>query len=184
MYPGQPTYPGQAQQTPFGRSTGFNPTIPAPGAPSSSQTGGAVPSPYSTSGIPGQQGGNNQVTQMIMNQLTQPRAGGMGAVGGAATGQGGIAGVASKVDGEGIKVYNERTKYKEWEFLYDPQKDKSAQMAAGGQNSGGLGGNQPGNQNPLGQGPGSRGGSFGQQPSLFGQPGQPVGPSPFGQPGR
>ncbi len=35
----------------------------------------------------------------------------------------GIAGVASKSDGEGIKVYNDRTKYKEWEFIYDPRKD-------------------------------------------------------------
>jgi hypothetical protein len=36
---------------------------------------------------------------------------------------GGIAGVATKIDGEGIKLYNERTKYKEWEFIYDLSKD-------------------------------------------------------------
>jgi hypothetical protein len=38
---------------------------------------------------------------------------------------GGIAGVASKRDQEGIKVYNGRTDYKEWEFVYDISKDKS-----------------------------------------------------------
>ena len=36
---------------------------------------------------------------------------------------GGIAGVATKVEGEGIKVYNDRSKYKEWEFIYDLSKD-------------------------------------------------------------
>ena len=35
----------------------------------------------------------------------------------------GIAGVASKSEGEGIKSYNDHTKYKEWEFIYDPRKD-------------------------------------------------------------
>ncbi|HZL57938.1 MAG TPA: hypothetical protein VFC21_12685, partial [Bryobacteraceae bacterium] len=38
---------------------------------------------------------------------------------------GGIAGVASKLEQEGIKSYNERTSYDEWEFVYDISKDKS-----------------------------------------------------------
>jgi hypothetical protein len=37
---------------------------------------------------------------------------------------GGIAGVASTAEGSGIKVYNDRDKYEEWEFIYDPKKDK------------------------------------------------------------
>ena len=38
---------------------------------------------------------------------------------------GGIAGVASKREQEGIKIYNEKKKYNEWEFVYDISKDKS-----------------------------------------------------------
>jgi hypothetical protein len=36
---------------------------------------------------------------------------------------GGIAGVASKLEQEGIKTYKDRTNYKEWEFIYDIAKD-------------------------------------------------------------
>ncbi len=46
---------------------------------------------------------------------------------------GGIAGVASKLEAQGIKVYNERTKYNEWEFVYDPRKDMTNPMMAGPQ---------------------------------------------------
>jgi hypothetical protein len=35
---------------------------------------------------------------------------------------GGIAGVASKFDAEGIMVYGDHTNYKEWEFVFDPTK--------------------------------------------------------------
>jgi hypothetical protein len=37
---------------------------------------------------------------------------------------GGLAGVASTSDGEGVKVYNDRTLYAEWEFIFDLQKVK------------------------------------------------------------
>ena len=64
---------------------------------------------------------------MINRILTTPRPGGMpqGAqtLGGATLG-GGIAGVASNAEGEGVMVYNEHTKYDEWEFVYDPAKQK------------------------------------------------------------
>ncbi len=36
----------------------------------------------------------------------------------------GIVGVASTAEGEGVKVYNDRSLYQEWEFLYDPSKQK------------------------------------------------------------
>jgi len=36
---------------------------------------------------------------------------------------GGIAGVASKARADSIKVYKDRTKYNEWEFIYDPRED-------------------------------------------------------------
>jgi hypothetical protein len=41
---------------------------------------------------------------------------------GAGGGGGGIAGVASKAEMEGIMVYNERTAYNEWEFVFDQTK--------------------------------------------------------------
>ena len=62
---------------------------------------------------------------MIRNILTTPRPGGMPQqLGGGGVVGGGIAGVASTAEGEGVKVYNERTLYEEWEFIYDPQKQK------------------------------------------------------------
>ena len=43
---------------------------------------------------------------------------------------GGFAGVASKLEQEGIKSYNEHKAYNEWEFVYDISKDP-ARGAAG-----------------------------------------------------
>jgi hypothetical protein len=37
---------------------------------------------------------------------------------------GGIAGVATTAEGEGVKVYNDHTLYQEWEFIFDPAKQK------------------------------------------------------------
>ena len=72
--------------------------------------------------------------------LTQPRA--MAPAGGAATSQqpgatqigGGIAGVASTLERGGIKVYNEKDKYNEWEFLFDLTQDKTGLGQQPGQN--------------------------------------------------
>jgi hypothetical protein len=72
---------------------------------------------------------NPAVGQQIMGMLTRPSttgtAGanmpmGMGGLGA------GIAGVASKHEGEGIKLINDRSLYKEWEFLYDAARDPRA----------------------------------------------------------
>jgi hypothetical protein len=66
---------------------------------------------------------------MINQMLMGPRPGGLAGVGqaqGAAMASG-MAGVASKVDSEGLMVYNDRTNYKEWEFVYDPTKDRPRQ---------------------------------------------------------
>src|SRR5581483_3846562 len=54
-----------------------------------------------------------------------------------------IAGVASKAEGEGIKSYNDHTKYKEWEFTFDFKKFLQNQQQAG---------LQAGQQNATGQG--------------------------------
>ncbi len=45
---------------------------------------------------------------------------------------GGLAGVASKREREGIKIYRDRTAYNEWEFVYDVTQDKSRQGLGGG----------------------------------------------------
>jgi len=93
-------------------------------------------------------------TSLINNLLTTPRPGGLAGLGGAptvdqngnaipqqATGGltapaaaaqpatqqigGGIAGVASNLKQEGIKVYKDQKPYNKWEFVYDITQDKS-----------------------------------------------------------
>jgi hypothetical protein len=87
--------------------------------------------------------------------------------------------VASKYEGKGIKVYNERAKYEEWEFVFDMRNDPRLQQQMqqlmqanplGGQALPGGQGNRPGGQNPAGPGFGNPG---------FGPPGNPG----FGNPG-
>jgi hypothetical protein len=133
--------------------TGVNPLQPFayPGQPVNSQTGGVSPSPYPYSTQPGAQGapppfgqpgtttlpggppGPNQALSLINQILTTPRSGvaaaGAQPMGGMQIG-GGIAGVASTVERTGIKIYNEKEKYNEWEFLYDLTKDKTGMGAA------------------------------------------------------
>lgn len=135
---------------------------------------------------------------VIQNLLTRPRTpppgigqeGGMGAnplgpmtnpggtflAGGPAAGGGngqfgggGIAGVASKKEGKGIKIINERERIEEWEFIYDWGKDRGGRP---GPNSQGQ--NQvPGGLNPaqgmgMGMGMGMGGGQQQQPGSGFG----------------
>ena len=64
---------------------------------------------------------------------------------------GGIAGVASKIEREGIKLYRDHKSYHEWEFVYDLAQDKS--RAGGGQITpvaapGGAPGGAPGTPPP------------------------------------
>ena len=63
---------------------------------------------------------------------------GMGGPGGMA-GSGGIAGVASTKDMEGIRLYNEKSNYKEWEFLFDRKKAMESAGMGGMQNQNGMG---------------------------------------------
>lgn len=88
---------------------------------------------------------------------------------------GGLAGVASKMEREGIKVYRDRTAYNEWEFVYDVTQDKSRQ---------GTGGAVTPNAAPGGSGaspssaPASNG--LGSQPgNVFPQPVAQPSPQPF-----
>lgn len=166
MAPGQP-FPGQAGVNSFGQQ---NPSQPFGGVPNGF---GQQPN--------GQPGGAPGNAASVINQLlTTPRPGGLNGVGGvdpnaaqagggltatiggapgtpiqAGTAQnvigGGIAGVASKLEESGIKIYNEQKSYNKWEFVYDITKDPArtgataipAQQNANGQNANGQ---NPNNQ--------------------------------------
>jgi hypothetical protein len=172
-FPGTPPPNGVTPQNPnYGYPPGF------PGTPGvGPQTAQPVPAPPQMPGLPafptqaatGQgfgQGGqtplpsNNPAADLIRRQLTTPRAGGF--PGAAASGQngmqGGIAGVASKMEEKTIKVYNERERIDEWEFVYDPTKDTSMQQAgAAGGAQGGIPGmpGSPGSPGNNGARPGT-----------------------------
>ena len=181
-YPGgQQPYPGQPGGTfPIGRpATGY------PQAPISSQTGGVgtAPMPGGFNPLGGAVAGaaqQNAALDAIGKLLITPRQGGIGGpqAGAAAMGPG-IVGVASKHEGLGIKIYAERNKYQEWEFVYDPKDEKVPNMAGnqqGQQPGGGLGGSQPGQ----GQGQSGRGGFGGNGGGMGGAIGGGMSPFPGG----
>ena len=144
-YSGGPT-PQQQQPQPFNPGAQPQPQ-PRPGSGSNSFGGSTLP-PGVTS---------NPAAQMIQQLLTTPNPRGLQQAG-LQTGNvglgGGIAGVASKVDAEGIKIYKEKTNYKEWEFVYDPTKDQQRQAGQPGQQPGTVGpGLNPQQQSPFNQQP-------------------------------
>lgn len=170
--PGQPAQPGQSQPGLLQQGQ------PQPGQP---VIPGQIPGSFANTPNGPQGGAANLINQI----LTTPRPGGFNGIGGDQSGGGapgvatggfqnntgtalpgmggttvggGIAGVASKLEQEGIKIYNQRTAYNEWEFIYDMSKDKS------------RGGNVPGQQMQQPQ----NGLQSGQQPG-FGSPIPPAG---------
>ena len=106
---------------------------------------------------------------------------------------GGIGGVASRLEAESIKVYNDRSKYNEWEFIYDPRQDRTARQASSTNQQNRMPGTQdtslpltgPQGPNQRGpQGPNQRGGPQGPGgPNFGGQPGFGFGGTPQPQPG-
>lgn len=197
VQPGQPI-PGQYPGMQPGQYPGVQPGQPMPGQiVPFPQPGGQAPVPFQTYAQqpPGAAPGAatpNPALDLIRNLLTSPRQGGpIGTTAQAAGMQlgGGIAGVASKHEAEGIKVYNEKSAYDEWEFIYDPKNDRALGGGVGmgmvgggvqglpGQGQGGAGMQQ--GTFGQGQGPGGFGG-FGTQPATQ-QPG--FGFPPMGQPG-
>ena len=92
----------------------------------------------------GQSSGQNPAADLIRKLLTTPNPRGLAAAqqqsaGGQQIG-GGIAGVASKLESDSIKMYNERQKYQEWEFVYDYRQDRMNGALAGvGGTQGGVG---------------------------------------------
>lgn len=126
-----------------------------------------TPSPYAMQAIqqanPGQPGGGGRGAVSLGGGAftTSPQLSGSAQqqqLGGA-----GIAGVASQLEAEGIKIYNDRTKYNEWEFTYDARQDPIAVRMM-----------MQSNQQQQG-GPGGRGAQTGPQPGTPGSPGNPRG---------
>ena len=121
----------------------------------------ANPSQQPNPALPGNNA-NNAALNAIDNALFRPNQ----APATGPTGSPGIAGVASKFKGPSIKAYRERTKYQEWEFVFEPTTNQPGMPGA---NQPGL--NTPGlNQN--GSNPNGQAGAAGQSPLQ--------GPNPFG----
>jgi hypothetical protein len=132
-------------------------------------------------------GGGSFTMPQLSGSAQQPQLGGAG-----------IAGVASQREAEGIKVYNDRTKYNEWEFTYDARQDPIAvrmtimnNQQQGGTGRGAQTGPQPGvpGSSGNGRGGGNRGpgGGGGIPPGGgggFPPGGGGVGPGPGRGPGR
>ncbi len=105
--PNQPVFPGNP--TP---PAAVNPVAPVmPGAPQGGTPGFPSVAP-------------NPATTMIQNILTNPRPVTAGAQPAGRQIGGGIAGVASKSENPAIMVYNDRTNYNEWEFVFDYTKQQ------------------------------------------------------------
>jgi len=173
-------------------------TTPRPGGLAGlqgmNQPGGGFGSPGAAGGSAFGNAGGSAFGNTTTGSFGTPAGAGAVGAGGAVFG-GGIAGVASKSEDRGIKVFKDKENYNLWEFVYDYRKDPALMGAAA--TTGGL---QPGQQqtgvpgtgtaSAFGQsgnnsGFGSTGGqsAFGNN-SSFGQSGfgQPAGQSGFGQP--
>ena len=175
--PGQPGF-GQGGQPPAGfQTTPNDPNAPPGNAASLINQILTTPRPGGLNGnggyqpAAGQPGGNASGTATTgFGGSTSNTGVPAGQLGGTTVG-GGIAGVASKREQQGIKVYNDQTDYHKWEFVYDMSKDKTR---GGGVNTAQPNGNTspngaPANGNPLN----------GPSGSPFGQPGnQSPGPAP------
>lgn len=165
---------GQTQSQPA--AGGTQSAFPPGQTPAQSGFGGAGPSGFGGSSFGGGslgspqpgQGAPNQAIQAIRGILSGGRPNQPQAAGAGAAIPGGIAGFASKLDMQSIKVYNERSNYKEWEFLFDMKKELEARSKKA----------NPGTPQ-MGQGTGQ------QSPSTpgfggFGSPGGQTRPAPGG----
>jgi hypothetical protein len=139
--PGQPAYPGQPGVPQPGQQAPQQPYSPmqampgvvapqqgqmnAPGLPQYLQPGNNQNQQQAPqTGAPGSGPQQMTATQLIGQILTSGRNAPPSAFNSQSYGAG-IAGVASTYKGPSIKIYNDRQKYQEWEFVYDPKKDKA-----------------------------------------------------------
>lgn len=172
-----------ARQSGFG---GFG----AGAANQQAQAAAAAAGVGAASGFPGQGGVAPQAADVIQRLLTTPRPGGLAGLRGSQNSmqqmqgqqgmnqfQEGIAGVASKSQASGVKVYQGEESFNLWEFVYDYRQDQSMS----GMMPGGAGGMGAGNIAP-GQPGLNQGGMLGGAPGDGGMPGG-VGGMPGMQPG-
>ncbi len=165
LQPYDPNNPNPPQPPP-GFVQGRGGFVPAPALP------GTAPATPGLSGTPG-----TQATSLIQNLLNTPRtppssftSSASSTSGTTGTTGGGIAGVASKYPGTGIKIIKERKKYKEWEFVYDFKNDSGKQQQIPGQQAGQTG--QPGQTGSTSGGAAGTAGTAGTA-----QPGTPTPPA-------
>jgi type II secretory pathway pseudopilin PulG len=138
-----------AQPSPFGSGNG-------PGFTSSPSGFGAAPPPTNTAD-PNAQAGANQAPGTDSSQASgTPQTpsgdskGSSGQPSGPTFGGGPIVGVVSISKKEGIREFNHKKKYEEWQFIYDPSTDRGGLLSTP-------------NQPPL-QGAAGTGNQLGQQP--------------------
>lgn len=182
---GQTGHAGQGGSTSgFGMGGGFgfgsgSSQAQSPGAPVSGASGGPQQQGnfqqggFAAAGSGNRQGSPNEALRLINQILTSPRPGGQqGAQGGMMGGQrgtgmaagiGGLAGVASRKDMEGIMLYNEQSNYKKWEFVYDLSKEMAARGMAGAPGAAQQGGAQGQGQQQQRPGTSGFGSGFGGQ---------------------
>ena len=142
LNPGQTNPINQNQVTPIVAGQGFNQQgFNQQGF--NQQGAGTAPT------IPG--GGSNPAVGMINDMLRQPRqAADSGSAFNNTLAAGGLAGVASSYKGPSIKVYKDRQKYNEWEFIFDLKQGLPGQQQTPGQQGQGL---APSGQGPTGPTP-------------------------------
>ena len=126
---------------------------PRPGAP---RQGLGAASGRTTGGFGGTVSGSG-APELINRLLTSPRPGGIAGVSAPAQAaatvrrfERGIAGVASKSEATGVKVYNGKRAYNEWEFVYDYREDSGGADGLPANAGPGLS-NQPRSQQPARQ---------------------------------
>ena len=132
--PTGPPPPGTIAAPQFGNQPPI-PIVPGMTAVAPGQVGAA--NPATVTAVGGSQAAQpaNAAIPMIQQLLTSPNPRGIATAFQSATGQqslqpGGIGGVASKLESGSIKVYNDRSKYNEWEFIYDPRQDRSTTVGS------------------------------------------------------
>ena len=140
----------------------------------------------------GGQGAGSQAANIIGQLLTQPRPGGLAGLrgaqsrgGGGAVFKGGIAGVASKAEERGVKIYKEREAYNEWEFVFDYREAQGLGGGMGAMGGGGMpmAGGQPGlSSSRTLSPPTGGGGAFPAGYPTSGVPGAQPGPGSGSQP--
>lgn len=182
-FPGAQQAPA-AQPFPSGTPSQFGDPNAASGAAQA-----AVPSAAGTQGPGSSNGALGLINQILTTPRQPPAAASTSSSSNVTSGGLGLAGVASTYDGPTVKVYKDRKKFKEWEFIFDMQSltpQPPGTTAATGTNTGT--GQNPSGGGPLGGGTlggGTLGGGTGSSgssstsPSIQ-QPGTPASSATIG----